>query len=282
MHQDRKGLTIPEVREMIIDKKIEIRSLEIETLHELHDYEIEWVDFDKSDEPTIIEDILDALAAAGEPDRSFEVVSEERCMEIAREAIARTTQAKPVGRAHVFKKIAIIAAAALFLGMLGVTVYASYFGPFDSFVENVMDLFGMRAGVEIEKDEGLLLVDRTDAFYDDFETLLAETSLSLPYPRGLQTAGESSVSLFWKNGSQRITASYERASINIYLSNLPYTESEFLERVPDAQPCVINGYLCYDISNEEINQYILFYGEYLYIIDADTREELERIAQCFQ
>lgn len=277
-----EGLKVEEIRELIIHKKIDIHSVPIDSVRELFEYEIEWAEIDKSDEPTIINELLEALDAAGESNEAFEVVSSERCMELAKSAIAQTTRETSVRRPRVLKKIILIAAAIVILASLGVTVYASYFGPFDSFVDNVKDLFGIEVGEVIKKGDEELMADNTTRFYTDFEELMQENNITVLYPRGIEITDEKSLRIAYAGETKRIIANYGIATLTIEFFNPMYTESELLKSIPDVQILEINEFTYYDLSGEDFYQFVMFHNGFLYSITANNPNDLLSFIQTIK
>ena len=273
------GFAIQEIREQLLNKTVDIRTLDIETIRALYDYELAWAELDKSDSPTILMELLDVLQQAGEPNDAFDIVSSERCMELAADALAQNERTEQKKRPRKLKKIILIAAAILVLSSIGLTVYASYLGPFEGFVDNIKDLFKIKTGEVLVNGDEELFIDNNIERYDSFESMLDRHQFDILYPTEYPTIGKDSVDLFWVGERLCLSAHYDIGFIRIYITNPPYDETRLKKDLPHTPAYIINELKYYFMPGTDNNlQYALFYKEQLYVICVKTHADFEEIA----
>ncbi len=276
------GLAIPEIREQLLNKTVDIRTLDLETVRALYDYELAWAELDKSDSPTILMELLDALQQAGEPNDAFDIVSSERCMELAADALAQNERTQQKKHPCKLKKILLIAAAILVLSSIGAAVAASPNGVLENFVEKAADILDIKPGEVLVSGNQELTADKTARFYDSFDALMQEEGISVLRPRGIALQGERSLKTYWGGETRRLHAKYGFADLLVEYVNPTYTESDLLERMPNTNRYEINGRIYYDFSGEGIYQLEMFDGSYHYTITANNHADLLAFAQLIE
>ncbi|MBQ3002344.1 MAG: hypothetical protein IJD82_01275 [Clostridia bacterium] len=276
------GFAIHEIREQLLNKAIDIHSLDIETIRALYDYELAWAELDKSDSPTVLMELLDVLQQAGEPNDAFDIVSSERCMELAADALAQNERTEQEKLPRKRKKIILLAAAILVLSSTCVGIAASSNGPLANFFENAADVLNLEPGEVLVSGNQELTADKTTRFYDSFDALMQEEGISVLYPRGIALQDERSLNTFWGGETRLLLAKYEFADLLVEYVNSKYTESDLLERMPDKTRYEINGRIYYDLSGEGIYQLEMFDGGYHYIITANNHTDLLAFAELIE
>lgn len=276
------GFAIHEIREQLLNKTVDIHSLDIETIRALYDYELAWAELDKSDSPTVLMELLDVLQQAGEPNDAFDIVSSERCMELAADALAQNERTRQKNRPRKRKKIILLAAAILVLSSTCVGIAASSNGPLANFFEKAADILDIKPGEVLVSGNQELTADKTTRFYDSFDALMQEEGISVLYPRGIALQDERSLNTFWGGETRLLHAEYGFADLLVEYVNSKYTESDLLERMPDKTRYEINGRIYYDLSGEGIYQLEMFDGGYHYIITANTYDDLLAFAELIE
>lgn len=279
MHKETpNGLKIEELREMILNKEITIDTLSPRIVQELLEHEIEWADIDHCDEPTILDELLEVVNRTNYFDSSLATVSEERYSELIDEAFCKAAETTRRPRRRISKKMLLVAAAIAILASLSISVYASCFGPFDSFVDNLRDLFGIRVGEIIETTSEELMADNTCDFYNDFESLLKAHPSDIVYPREYPTEGTDSINFHQAGTTICVTAQYPTGTLRIYLENPPFTENDLLNDTPQAKTYVVNGFTYYCVQVDEELQYMMFRKDTVYIILTDNHSDFKVLA----
>jgi len=268
------GYPTDQLRELILDNQIAVEALPLSTVRALFAYEIDRTETDNCGEPTILDALLQRLDGTDVFDHAREVVPPERYDAL----VCQATAPQPMRRMPLLKKIILIAAAVILLSSLGVTVYASYLGPFEGFVDNIKDLFGIEVGEVITNGDKDLMVDNTVELYADFETLLQNHSFDILYPTDYATIGDKAIGLYRAGASYRIHAQFPHGVLYIYLDHPPYTEEDVIRDSPDAVTYDINGLTYYSIPNSEGKQYTLFYNDKVYAICVKNISDFETIA----
>lgn len=276
------GFAIHEIREQLLNKTVDIRTLDIETIRALYDYELAWAELDKSDSPTVLMELLDVLQQAGEPNDAFDIVSSERCMELAADALAQHERTRQKNRPRKLKKIILLAAAILVLSSTCVGIAASSNGPLANFFEKAADILDIKPGEVLVSGNQELTADKTTRFYDSFDALMQEEGISVLYPRGIALQDERSLNTFWGGETRLLHAEYGFADLLVEYVNSKYTESDLLERMPDKTRYEINGRIYYDLSGEGIYQLDMFDGGYHYIITANNHTDLLAFAELIE
>lgn len=276
------GFAIHEIREQLLNKTIDIHSLDIETIRALYDYELAWAELDTSDSPTILMELLDVLQQAGEPNDAFDIVSSERCMELAADVLAQNERTEQKKHPRKRKKIILLAAAILVLSSTCVGIAASSNGPLANFFENAADILDIKPGEVLVSGNQELTADKTTRFYDSFDALMQEEGISVLYPRGIALQDERSLNTFWGGETRLLHAEYGFADLLVEYVNSKYTESDLLERMPDTNRYEINGRIYYDLSGEGIYQLDMFDGGYHYIITANNHTDLLAFAELIE
>lgn len=279
MHKETpNGLKIEELREMILNKEITIDTLSPGIVQELLEHEIEWADIDHCDEPTILDELLEVVNRTNYFDSALATVSEERYSELIDEAFCKAAETTSRPRRKIAKKMLLVAAAITILTSLSISVYASCFGPFDSFIDNLKDLFGIKVGEIIETTSEELMADNTCEFYNDFESLLKAHPSDIVYPCEYPTEGTDSINFHQAGTTICVTAQYSSGTLRIYLENPPFAENDILTNSPEAQTHVINSFVYYCVSGKDSLQYMMFHKDAVYIILANTHSDFEKIA----
>jgi len=276
------GFAIHEIREQLLNKTVDIRTLDIETIRALYDYELTWAELDKSDSPTILMELLDVLQQAGEPNDAFDIVSSERCMELAADALAQNERTEQKKRPRKLKKILLIAAATLVLSSIGTMIAASQSGAFANFFNQVADVLNLEPGEVLVSGNQELTADKTTRFYDSFDELMKEEGISVLHPQSLVLQNGKSLKTCLFGETRLLHAKYEFADLLVEYVNSKYTESDLLERMPDTNRYEINGRIYYDLSREGIYQLEMFDGGYHYIITANNHADLLAFAELIE
>lgn len=276
------GFAIHEIREQLLNKTVDIRTLDIETIRALYDYELAWAELDKSDSPTVLMELLDVLQQAGEPNDAFDIVSSERCMELAADALAQNERTRQKNRPRKLKKIILLAAAILVLSSTCVGIAASSNGPLANFFEKAADILDIKPGEVLVSGNQELTADKTTRFYDSFDELMKEEGISVLYPRGIALQDERSLNTFWGGETRLLHAKYGFADLLVEYVNPTYTESKLLENLPYITRYTINGRIYYDFSADGIYQLEMFDGGYHYIITANNHTDLLAFAELIE
>jgi|GEM_PF-809951 len=276
------GFAIQEIREQLLNKTVDIHSLDIETIRALYDYELAWAELDKSDSPTILMELLDVLQQAGEPNDAFDIVSSERCMELAADALAQNERAKQKKRPRKLKKILLIAAAILVLSSIGAVIAASSSETFAKFFDNIADIFNIKPGDVLVSDNEELMADKTTRFYDSFDALMQEEGITVLYPQELALQSGHSLRTIISGETKLLFADYELANLSVDFINPTYTESDLLESIPNVKSYEINGRIYYDLSGRGMYQLNMFDGGYLYTITANNHTDLLAFAELIE
>lgn len=276
------GFAIHEIREQLLNKTVDIHSLDIETIRALYDYELAWAELDKSDSPTVLMELLDVLQRAGEPNDAFDIVSSERCMELAADALAQNerTEQKKLPRKR--KKIILLAAAILVLSSTGTMIAASQSGAFANFFEKAADILHIKPGEVLVSGNQELTADKTTRFYDSFDALMQEEGISVLHPKdlALQNGNYMKTCLFGE--TRLLLAKYGFADLLVEYVNPTYTESKLLENFPYITRYTINGRIYYDFSADGLYQLEMFDGGYHYIITANNHADLLAFAELIE
>jgi len=263
------------LRAQILDNQITVDALSYETARALLAYEIDRTETDNCDEPTILDALLQRLDGTDIFDHAHEVVPEARYTELVRQA----TKIHTVRRMPTFKKIILIAAAVILLSSLGLTVYASYLGPFEGFVDNIKDLFGIEVGeIHVNGNEELA-IDNTCSFFDDMESLLEKHSYDILFPKNYPTKGKDAVMLFRSGQLMNINVQYPCGTLDIHIQDASSTEEDFRSFTPTEQTFVVNGLTYYACDNKDGIQYTMFDNNNFYVIIVKTHADFLAIAE---
>ncbi len=223
---------------------------------------------------TILDVLLQRLDGTDMFDHAREVVPPERYDAL----VCQATAPQPMHRMPLLKKIILIAAAVILLSSLGVTVYASYLGPFEGFVDNIKDLLGIEVGEMITNGDSQLTADKNTRYFDNFEVLISETKYSIVYPLDLDLADNKPIRMFVAGDMLCIIAHYPNADYTVYSNTLPYTEMDLTSKAPNIERYTVNGLTYYHVPGLEMLEYQLFYNDCLYVISPDTHADFETIA----
>lgn len=197
-----------------------------------------------------------------------------RCISTAK------SQQKPPARSLKRTVLAILAAA-LFLAAMCITAVGIW-GHFDSFVDNVKDLFKIKPGDIISTSEGDLTADKNYKYYDNIMDFYNDTSINVLFPEG-RTLSEKMPIVFYSDHIESILSIKLRNEnfLIVYISNPPYDE-EVLSSQNSIKQVVINSKIFYLLDNEQDKQYIMFDKDFVYIITASGEKELSDVAKNLQ
>ncbi len=188
---------------------------------------------------------------------------------------AKSQQKRPVR--PVKRTVIAILAAALLVAAMCITA-VGIGGPFDSFTDNIKNLFGIKPGDVISTAEGELTADKGYKHYNDILDFYNDTSINILYPDGLLLESEKSILYYRDSTTQSLMIKgASNVSITVFLTSPPY-EEKALSTNGDIEQKTINDRIFYLVNYEQEKQLVLFDGDYVYVIKAPDAGSLTETA----
>ena len=185
---------------------------------------------------------------------------------------AESSAVKNSGRRGLRTLVALFALVALSVSVFAAYAYSN---PFDPFVQDLKELFGLPRNTPISSNGSDTLYIEDGKFYDSYEILKGETGLSFLYPDSLPS--EFVLNTLYINNSDdtlNFYASYQNQTIfQVFFKNAPYSKEE-VENSPDIIKYEHAGKSYFITQRAEISVAVLFEGNVLYVINTKTIEQL--------
>lgn len=265
---------ISQLKEMIITKQIDIKSLDKIELEALIDHEYETMDekhFDDQFLNLCLQELdrfidtsfLDKIDADAIIDNAWHIYDE------------KTTQKATQKSAFGLKKTArILIAAAVLAALLAVTAVACW-NPFSKWFADIRDTLAVKRGEVIENEHGSFA---TDKYAQSFASIAEmEKTLDIEFEvLDAISSTPSSIRLTQLGDKKEIWLEYKinenKLKLTIYLENAPYYKESLQQTDCDKITfCKLDWYV---ISQDSVTT-IAFDNDYVYTISADSLDTIK-------
>ncbi len=266
---------IIQLKEMIIEKKIELKNLTETQLYDLIEYELSNIDEENFDN-----NFLNECFAEMDKFHNYSI-NKDKSRKIERQAFEEYKSRKEVSIAshkryissRKFIRIAI--AVAVLASICSIAIYA-FFNPFSNFVDNIKDLLNIKQGDIITDGNSDLTTDNKPQNFTSINELEEELDIDVIFPSHLENCSFEYIQLTQQGNEKYAIMQYTFKDAkfiqNIYFDNAPYNET--MMKNSNIERVLIEQKTFYIIHNTYTVEFILFDKEYVYSISAPNIEIL--------
>lgn len=244
----------------LIDRELEKNENEIDT-----DAIDRWVD--------------EALQLQGLKYCADEQADEEEIKQVFARFVSSEQQNGSETPRHRIRKVIISALAAAFLlAALSLTAYG-FFGPSETFMQNIRQILGLERGEVLITSEGDNYADSHVKEYSSLDECMQTENISLLVPKDVSIAPESIVTYGFDSSANATVVSCvysNRVSVDIFLENAPYSK-DVMETQEDLDRVQVNYRTYYVIDRPRATMFVLFDAEYVYVFSASSKEQILEI-----
>ncbi len=189
---------------------------------------------------------------------------------------AKSQQKRPVR--PVKRTVIAILAAALLVAAMCITA-VGIGGPFDSFTDNIKNLFGIKTGDLISTSEGDLTADKNYRFYNDITAFYNDTSINLMYIDGLSFESKNPIAYYLDVSTLTVIMEYtDSVTMLVYLTEPPYKES-LIAAQTNIKQVKVKERTFYFMDAEQGKQCVMFDGDRVYVITAPNEAALLEVTE---
>lgn len=269
---------ILKLKELIIAKEIDIKSLDKVELEALIDHEYEMMDENRFDDQflNLCLQELDRFT-----DTSFiKKIDADAIIDNAwhiynKEAAEKTTQKPAFG----FKRVArILIAAAVLAALLTVSAVASW-NPFSKWFADIHDILDVERGEVIENEHGSFTSDNFPQNFSSIEEMENELGLEFDVLDTIPST-PSSICITQQGSYKEVWLEYQinknKVLFTIYLENAPYYKEPLEEAGWDKQTfCNLEWHLIV----QDFVTLVCFDNNYVYVISSDSLDTLKTLME---
>ncbi len=194
---------------------------------------------------------------------------------LARFASSEQKKAPEKPRRRIKKTVLGVLAAAFLLAAFSLTAYG-FWGPSETFVQNIRQFLRLERGEKLTTSEGDYYFDNHMKQYDSLEEFTKVENISILSPEKIPLIQKNGISLYYDGAldAHTIRCRYSNGvNIEVYLTNAPYPK-DVMDKQDDLEKIQLGERTYYVIDHTTSLSFVLFDGDYVYVMTSSSKDAL--------